>query len=196
MPMRPRLLLVALLAAAAAGCGGESYSHADYWAIVPDLVRFADADARTNAGGKRPEGPLLIDVKSFAGGAWQLTGTTVPRDSVMPHVAAAVPGAEGVAQPQDAFMIQDTGTVEATREAAAGLYGGRWVKGYGVLLHLNLVKADASEIAVTVTSYATDRRNWPTGICRRIQRVTYRKAQNGAWQRTGAQLRKGCDDPD
>ena len=188
--VRPFTLALLVLAA----CDSVDYTVKDYWAILPDVVRFTDADARQNAGGKRPEGPLWIDVNSFAGGGWQLTGEKLNRDSVMAHIA--IPGGQRVEKPQDAIMLQDTGTVAATPEAMAGFSGGRWIRGYGVLLHLNLVKADNREIAVTVTSYATDRRSWPTGICRRIQRVTYRKGAAGAWQRVKNDLRKGCNDPD
>ena len=189
---RVRLLLPALLALAA--CGHTDYTERDYYALLPDLVRFTDQDARQNAGGTTPAGPTWIDLKSFAGGGWQLTGKTLSRDSVWARIGD--PRAERVDKPQDALVIQDTGTVAASPEAVAGFAGGRWVKSYGVLLHLNLVKADNQEVAATVTSFTTDRRSWPTGICRRVQRVTYRKDASGAWKRTRNELRKGCDDPD
>lgn len=189
---RVRLTVLALLALSA--CSGPSYTERDYYALLPDVIRFADADARQNAGGAKPEGPLHVDIKSFAGGGWQLTGETFNRDSVWAHVGN--PQALRVEEPQAALVIQDTGTVAATPEAVAGFAGGRWVKGYGVMVHLNLVKADSKEIAVTVTSYATDRRSWPTGICRRVQRITYQKDDAGAWKRVKNELRKGCDDPD
>ena len=189
---RVRTFALALLALAA--CDTADYTVKDYWAILPDAVRFADADARQNAGGKPPEGPTWVDVNSFAGGGWQLTGEKLNRDSVMAHIP--LPGVQRVEKPQEAIMLQDTGTVDATPEAMAGFSGGRWIRAYGVMLHLNLVKADNEEIAVTVTSYATDRRGWPTGICRRVQRLTYRKDAAGAWKRTKNELRKGCDDPD
>ena len=190
---RVRLTLPALFAVALAACNTR-YTPRDYYAVLPDLVRFSDTDARQNAGGTPPAGPVWIDVKSFAGGGWQLTGETIDRDSVMARIAN--PAAERVEKPQDALVIQDTGTVVASPEAVAGFAGGRWVKSYGVMVHLNLVKSDSREIAATVTSYATDRRSWPTGICRRVQRVTYQKDASGAWKRVKNELRKGCDDPD
>jgi hypothetical protein len=191
--LRLRPLLLAALPALAA-CNSTNYTARDYYAIIPDLVRFADSDARQNANGPRPAGPLYVDVKSFSGGGWQLTGETFNRDTVWARLGD--PGAQRVERPQDAFVIQDTGTVEATPEAAAGLTGGRWVRSYGVMVHLNLVKADNREIAATVTTYSTDRRSWPTGVCRRIQRVTYRRDSSGSWTRAHNELRKGCDDPD
>jgi hypothetical protein len=193
MRLRPFIFLVAALAPLAA-CNTREYSKADFYAVLPQLVRYADADARDSASGRRPEGPLYVDVNSFAGGGWQLTGENYNRDTVMLNVGN--PSAVRVNKPQEALVIQDTGTVEATAEAAAGLSGGRWVRGYGVMLHLNLVKADNHEIAATVTSYATDRREWPTDICRRVLRVTFRKDAQGAWARTRTDRRKGCDDPD
>ena len=193
--MRVRPFLIALLALAPlAACGGRAHTVNDYYAILPDVVRFAQADAAGNVGPRKPEGPVWIDVKSFAGGGWQLTEQTVSRDSVFAHVG--VPGVQRVEKPQDALVIQDTGTVAASPEALAGFAGGRWVKSYGTLLHLNLVKADAKEIAVTITSYVTDRREWPTDICRRVIRLTYEKNEAGAWQRTGNEVRKRCEDPD
>lgn len=183
---------LALLALAA--CGGNDYTVRDYYDILPDVVRFADTDARHSSQPKPPEGPLWIDVNSFAGGGWQLTQQRLDRDSVMAHLGA--PDARRIDKPQQVIMLEDTGTVAATPEAMAGFTGGRWIRGYGVMLHLNLVKADNREIAVTITSYATDRRNWPTGICRRVQRLTYRKDAGGAWKRAKTELRKACDDPD
>lgn len=190
---RVRPFALGLLAALSA-CGGRDYTAQDFYGFLPDLVRFADADARQAAVPKPPEGPLWIDVNSFAGGAWQLTYQKMERDSVMAHLG--VPGAQKIGKPQEAIMLEDTGTVAATPEAIAGFTGGRWIRGYGVMLHLNMVKADNREVAATITSYATDRRSWPTGICRRVQRVTYRKDDDGAWKRVKNELRKGCDDPD
>ncbi|HYH83119.1 MAG TPA: hypothetical protein VEX86_25210 [Longimicrobium sp.] len=192
---RVRPFLFALLALVPlAACGGREYTAADFHSILPDLVRFADADARQNIGPKRPEGPLWIDVKSFASGSWQVTGETANHDTLFARIAN--PAAQRVERPQHALVIQDTGTVAASPEAMAGFAGGRWVRGYGVLLHLNLVKADSREMVVTVTSYATDRRKWPTDICRRVLRVVYRKNDAGVLRRSGSEVRKRCEDPD
>lgn len=192
---RVRPFLTALLALAPlAACGGSGHTVDDYYAILPDVVRFAHADAAGNVGPRKPEGPVWIDVKSFAGGAWQLTDQVANRDTVFAHVG--VPGVQRVEKPQDALVIQDTGTVAASPEALAGFAGGRWVRSYGTLLHLNLVKADSKEIAVTITSYVTDRREWPTDICRRVLRLTYQKNEAGAWQRVKDEVRKRCEDPD
>jgi hypothetical protein len=191
--VRPALSLLALSALAA--CSGHDYTPREFYSILPDLVRFADSDARQNAGGRPPAGPLYVDAKSFAGAGGQLVRQRLTADSVMAHLGN--PAAVLVEKPQDALVIQDTGSVAAsTADAQAGVAGGRWVKGYGVLVHMNLVKADNQEMAAVVTSFATDRRSWPTGICRRIQRVTYQRDAAGGWRRVKNELRKGCDDPD
>jgi len=192
---RVRPILFALLSLVPlAACDGGRHTDADFYGVLPDAVRFADQDARDNVGEKKPQGPLWIDVKSFAGGGWQLTGHTLNRDSVFARVGST--NAQRVETPQEAVVIQDTGTVAASPEAVAGFSGGRWVKAYGVLLHLNTVKADSKEIAITLTSYATDRRVWPTDICRRVLRLSYQKDDAGSWRRTHDEVRKKCEDPD
>src|SRR4051794_41950300 len=111
----------------------------------------------------------------------------------MAHVG--VPGARKLDKPQQAIMLEDTGTVAATPEAMAGFSGGRWIRGYGVLLHLNLVKADNREIAVTVTSYATDRRSWPPRIFPPTQRPTHPKGASRGLKGTKKQPPKGGSRP-
>ena len=83
---RVRLTIPALLAVALAACSSARYTLDDYYANLPDLVRFSNTDARQNSGGEAPTGPVWIDVKSFAGGGWQLTGETLSRDSVMARI--------------------------------------------------------------------------------------------------------------
>lgn len=192
---RSRVFPAALLALLPA-CQPERPTVQDYYAILPDLVRVTEADARREAQGQPSQGPLFIDANSFAGGGFTLTRQTLNRDSLM--AAIAYPGAVK-ATPQEAIVIRDTGEVAAPTggdAASLAMQGGRWVREYGVLLHLNLAKWEPGEIVATVTSFTTDRRTWPTGVCRRVLRVTYRKQENGSWQRTGSEVRKRCDDPD
>lgn len=187
---RLRLSPAALLVLAA--CGTQRHTPADYYAILPDIVRFTADDARKTAGGRPADGPLWVDDKSFAGGGWQLTGKTLNRDSVV--AAMGTTEARAVTPPQ-VIMLQDTGATTLTPDAVMGTGGGRWVREYGVLLHMNQVKWDHQEVAATVTSYATDRSVWPTNICRRVWRLTYSRPQ-GTWKRTKEELRKRCQDPD
>ena len=188
-----RLALPALLLAAA--CQPERPTVQDYFAILPDLVRHTEEDARKEMKGEPGQGPLFIDANSFAGGGFTLTRQTLDRDSIMAAIGRQ--DARKVT-PADVIMIRDTGSAPPAPVDGMllGMGGGRWVQEYGVLLHLNLTKWQPGQIAATVTSYTTDRSTWPTGICRRVLRVTYEKQENGSWQRTESEVRRRCEDPD
>lgn len=191
IPFRSALLLLATLLPA---CAPERPSVQDYYAILPDLVRFTEADARAAAQGQPSAGPLWVDSASFAGGGFTITRQPLNRDSVV--AAMQNPDARAVSH-QQVIMLRDTGDVTADGGGdMLGVDGGRWVREYGVLLRMNLTKWEPGEIVATVTSYTTDRRNWPTNICRRVLRVTYAKQDDGTWRRTGSEVRKQCDDPD
>ena len=174
------LAACALLALAA--CQPERHTPRDFYAILPQLVRFVETDARQEAEGRPAEGPLYIHTNSFAGGGWQLTRQRLNPDTVFAAIGRA--DAQS-AVPREALILEDS----------AG-FGGRWVRGYGVLLHMNLMKWDAEEMTATVTSYTTDRRRFPTDICRRVWRVSFREAGEGRWELGERELRKACDDPD
>jgi hypothetical protein len=139
-----------------------------------------------------------VDSASFAGGGFTITRQTLRRDSVV--AAMRNPDVRAVSH-QQVIMLRDTGDVNAEPAAGAsegsmlGMEGGRWVREYGVLLRMNLTRWEPGEIEAIVTSYTTDRRSWPTGICRRVLRITYGK-QDAAWTRRNAEVRKQCDDPD
>ena len=178
--MRFAPLAVCALALLAA-CQPERHTAQDYYAILPQLVRFVEDDARKEAEGRPAEGPLFVHAHSFAGGGWQLTRQNLDRDSVM--AAIDRPGARNTTPPE-ALVLEDSSG-----------FGGRWVREYGVLLHMNLVKWDARSVSATVTSYTTDRRAFPTDICRRVWRVEFRE-EGGRWRQSGQELRKACDDPD
>lgn len=191
---RFRLLpLVAIALALLGACAPERPTVQDYHAILPDLVRYAEQDARREAQGQPSEGPLWVDSASFAGGGFTLTRQTLDRDSVV--AAMRNPDARAVAH-QQVIMLRDTGETVGSGEEMLGMDGGRWVREYGVLLRMNLTKWEPGEIAATVTSYTTDRRSWPTGICRRVLRLTYARQDDGSWRRSSAEVRKRCDDPD
>jgi hypothetical protein len=174
------LLAAALLALAA--CQPKRHTAQDFYAILPELVRAADADARQNAYGPRPEGPLFIDAESFAGGGFFVVRQVLDRDSVL--AAMRRPDAVKVAHAREGLVLDDsTG------------FGGRWVREYGVVLRMNLTKWDAESISATVTSYTTDRRSFPPDICRRVLRFEFRKT-GGAWKKSAEEVRKKCEDPD
>ena len=177
---RLRILAVAALALAAA-CDSERPTVQDYYAILPELVRTLEEDGRRHAQGRPSEGPLWVDSASFTGGAWQLTRERVPADSLV--AALRRPDAR-FTRHQEALIIEDTTGV-----------GGRWVREYGVLARLNLVKWEPGEVAVTAANYTTDRRPWPTDICERVLRVTFRESGEGRWTRAGTEVRYECDTP-
>ena len=195
--IRFRYLLL-LLAAILPACASERPTVRDYYAILPDLVRFAEADARKAAQGAPSEGPLWVDSASFAGGGFTITRQTLSRDSVI--AAMRNPDVRAVSH-QQVIMLRDTGEVTAAPAGGQegdmlGVDGGRWVREYGVLLRMNLTRWEPGEIEAIVTSYTTDRRSWPTGICRRVLRLTYARQDDGSWRRANAEVRKQCDDPD
>lgn len=177
---RFRILAAAALALLSA-CGGDRPTVRDYYALLPELVRTLEEDGRRHAQGRPSEGPLWVDAASFAGGAWQLTRERVPPDSVV--AAMGRPDARP-ATPQQALVTEDTSGV-----------GGRWVREYGVLARVNLVKWEPGEVAVTAANYTTDRRPWPTDICERVLRVTFRESGEGRWTRAGTEVRYECDTP-
>jgi hypothetical protein len=176
--------LAALALLALAACQPRRPGLEDYYAILPELVRAVEADARQNAAGRPAEGPLFLDLESFAGGGWQLTKQRTSRDSVW--AAIAHPGARP-ARPDSALVLEDSMSV-----------GGRFVREYGVFERLHLVKWEPGEIAVTIASYTTDRRRWPTDVCERVLRVTFRRQGEGEparWTQSDTEVRLECDDP-
>ncbi|HEX2203728.1 MAG TPA: hypothetical protein VHG91_10535 [Longimicrobium sp.] len=177
---RLRIVLVAALALSGA-CSSERPTVQDYYALLPDLVRALEEDGRRNAQGQPSAGPLWVDAASFTGGAWQLTRERVPTDSIV--AAMRRPDARP-ATPKEALITEDTSGV-----------GGRWVREYGVLARVNLVKWEPGEVAVTAANYTTDRRPWPTDICERVLRITYRNTGEGRWERAGTEVRYECDTP-
>jgi hypothetical protein len=185
------LLAAALLAA----CASERPTVQDYYAILPDIVRAAERDARKEALGHASEGPLWVDSASFAGGGFTITRQTLSRDSVV--AAMRNPEVRAVAH-QQVIMLRDTGeaTTLVGEGEMLGMDGGRWVREYGVLVRMNKTLWEPGEIQALVATYTTDRRRWPTGICRRVLRLTYRQGEAGDWSRTRSEVRRACDDPD
>jgi hypothetical protein len=186
-----------LLPAAAlfAACTPERPTVQEYYSILPDLVRFSEQDARKEALGHGSEGPLWVDSASFAGGGYTITRQKLSRDSVI--AAMRYPDVRAVAH-QQVIMLRDTGvaTTPVGEGEMLGMEGGRWVREYGVLVRMNMTMWEPGEIQALVGTYTTDRRRWPTGICRRVLRLTYQKGDDGTWSRTKDEVRRACDDPD
>src|ERR1700741_1467690 len=108
-----RIARLALPLFVLAACQPERPTVPDYFAILPDLVRHTEEDARKEMKGEPGQGPLFIDANSFAGGGFTLTRQTLDRDSVM--AAIGRPEAQKVT-PQEVIMIRDTGSTPAPTE--------------------------------------------------------------------------------
>lgn len=179
--MRPRIALALPLAAALAACGGERPSPDAYLTVVRGAIEWADTDARANAPadpGEAPDGPLYVDTRSFAGGAERVTfqkmdEATLGRGVGRPFEPAIHP---------DSVLLCDEG----------GLSSGCWVKRYGVAVKLNLVEVVGDRMNAHVTSWATDRALYPTRICERVVKVTFRKEGETYRREGGTVSRASC----
>ncbi len=174
--MRVRPLLAVLLALTA-GCTIERPTEADYLAVLPKVLAFSEADARANAPGRRAEGPLHVDLKSFVGGARLVTKTDVKPEAV--RQALGRPAVISVHA--DSTLLCDQGD----------MVGGCWVREYGVYVHLNLMRWAPGELTAFVASTTTDRREFPTRICDRVWKVRYERVGT-EWKEMERELRKGC----
>ena len=178
---RFRNAAAALLALAAAACQPERHTAADYYAILPELVSIAERDAREHAAGQPSAGPVMVDPETFRGGGWQVTRQYLDVDSIF----AAVKRPDARLVPHDQALIL---------EDSLGI-GGRWVREYGVWLRIPLMKWDSDELTATIASYTTDRREWPTDICERVLRVSFRQTDEDQWAHSGTEVRYECDTP-
>jgi hypothetical protein len=179
--MTRRSAFVLPLLAALAACGGDRPAPEAYLAVIRGTVEWVEADARRNAPGdpgENPDGPLYLDTRSFAAGAQRVTFQAMDEPTL----------ARGVGRPfepaihPDSVLLCDEG----------GLSSGCWVKRYGVAMKLNIVELVDDRMNAHVVSWATDRSIFPTRICERVVKVTFRK-QGEAWQREGGTLtRTNC----
>ena len=174
-----RCIHAALAALALGACAAPRPSQQDYLSVLPGIVPFMEADGRENAMGEKVDGPLLVDVKSFAVGG--RLATLQPIDSALVHRALGGPFISAV---PDSTVLCDRSQMGS----------GCWVKQYGVFVHLKLMQAvskDWMQAHVSVTT--TDRRAYPTNFCERIWKMDFERAGTG-WRQTKRQLIKGCDD--
>lgn len=161
-----RLLLTALLAvcAAAAGCGSEKPSEADYLDVVRQTVRYAEDDARRAAPRGSATGPLLLDVKSFRGGSVRATGKVVETD----RIAGAVDRPFQATVPDSSFncLEMELGT-------------SCWVPRNGVFVHLNLASRASDRITMHYTSTVTASNFVPPVLCDRAFRLEFVRGERG-----------------
>jgi hypothetical protein len=177
---RTLLALAAVLALAlsAAACAPPRPSEQDYLSVIPRVMSLAAADGRAQVLGEKAEGPLFVDVKSFAVGGRLVTLHPVDRQ----RVRQALPGTYQTATPDSAMFCD-----------RSDLGSGCWVKQYGVFVHLRLMAANSADrMQAHVSSTITDRRSYPTNYCERIWKMDFVRAGSG-WNETGHELIKDCD---
>ena len=171
--MRRNLLLALILLLPA--CRDERITVADFYAIAPQVLEFAERDARTEQPGRVADGPLYVNVNSFRFAGHELTGAELHLDSV-----SAVLGDPVLAVQEQALLCDTTSG-----------FGGCWVRRYGVWVNWNLARGNAEEVRATVRSSSTDRRTHPTDFCDRVWRLTFRK-QAGRWAMAERDLMRDC----
>jgi len=174
----PILHAAAAALALLGACAAPRPTPQDYLAVLPGIVPQMEKDGRDNAQGPPVDGPLLVDVKSFAVGARLATLDTIGRD----RVARAL-GGPFIAAVPDSTVLCDRSQMGS----------GCWVKQYGVFVHLKLMQAvskDWMQAHVSVTT--TDRRAYPTNFCERIWKLDFERAGTG-WRQTKKELVKSCE---
>ena len=178
MPMkRAARALLFLSVVLLAGCAPELPSAESYLEVLPQVVEFAEADARRAQPGQPATGPLYVDLPSIGYGARTVTGASV--DTVRLRAAIGRPFLDYPAPRADSVLLcDDTGTI-----------GGCWVRQYGVYLKLTEARAAGDRMTVLVMSTTTNRAEFPTRICDRTWRMVVERRE-GAWSLGDRQLRR------
>lgn len=149
-----------------AGCDKPPPTVDEYLGILPQVIEFAERDARQTQPGRPADGPLIMDIKSFAGGAYLIAKEKL--DTA--RIARAIGKPYESATPNEALLCDES-----------GLVGGCYVRGYGVLLYLNLARGASNWMNVIVTTTSTDRSAHPTRICDRVWRMNFER-EDGVWK--------------
>jgi hypothetical protein len=175
--MLRRLAVPALLffAAASAACGPPRHSADDYLQVASQIVAFAEEDARENAPGARPGGPLLLDLRTLVHYSGAITGETLPPDTV----ARALDREFRSAGIEEVLLCDEEGP------------GGCWVREYGVYLQVNNVRGSGDRMRALVRTITTDRRMFPTNFCNRYWQLDFQRV-DGDWRIADANLNRSC----
>ncbi|MDQ3557318.1 MAG: hypothetical protein M3409_11170 [Gemmatimonadota bacterium] len=161
---RPLHLLPFLLLVAAGGCQEQRATREEYLAVVPQIVDFLERDAREQAFGEGARGPLIVNVESFRGGGYRAT-----REQ---FTAAEIQRAIG----RPVLALQDSAAILCEESDVAP---GCWVREYGVLLRLGLVRQSPEQMRVFATSTVTDQRFIPSVICDRRWELVFSRMEQG-----------------
>lgn len=163
LPAVSLLLLLPLV-----GCEEQRTTRAEYLSVVPQVVDFLERDALEHAFGESARGPLIVNVDSFRGGGFHATHETFTDEEIQRAIGRPV-----VDLTDDDAIICEESDVSP----------GCWVREFGVLLKLNLVRQTPEHIRVFATSTVTDQRFIPSVICDRRWELLF--------LRTGQEFRLG-----
>lgn len=164
--MTRRLLLLAALLLPAAACDAPRYAREDYFEILPQAVAYMAEDARANGLPQPPQGPLWVDLVSFAQGGNWLTRSGIDTADVRAGLAGIDFRAARMEQ-GSGLLCEDVGV------------GGCWVQEYGTYLRMHVVQRNGREVIPIVASYTTDRRSFPTQFCKRVWRLYFAPEGDG-----------------
>ena len=174
MTMRRFLLPLFLLVSAA--CESPRPSRAEYLQIVPQIAEFMERDARDNAYGQSARGPLIVNVESFRGNGLRATRQEFSTAEIERAIGRPLRN------------LPDTAAILCEESQVSP---GCWIREYGVLLRLNLIRQAPDRIRAFATSTVTDQRFIPAVICDRRWELLFEK-RAGQWVLTGKNLLQGC----
>jgi hypothetical protein len=159
-------------------CTGGRPTTEDYLTVVREVVSVMEKDARTQALGRPPRGPLWVDARGFAGRAAEVTGVRITKEQVLAVLGPDV----RESTPQQVLLASSDEDV----------LGGTWVREYGVHVSPNAARGTRDQITILVANYSTDRRAMPTDICERLWRMRFRRQPDGRWTATERKLTRPC----
>lgn len=157
----PALLLPAALLLLA-GCAPEKPSEEEYLEVAAQAVRVADEDARAHAAEGSATGPLLLNVRSFAGGSQRATGEQISPETVLAAFERRLDRPFQPTPPDSSFNC-----IEMELGSSC------WVPRNGVFVHLNIAHGTPGQITLVVTSTVTAGNYIPPVLCDRILRMEF-----------------------
>lgn len=155
-------LLLSVVLLLLAGCGTEKPSEEAYLDVAAQAVRAAEEDARAHAAEGSATGPLLLNVRSFAGGAQRATGEVIPPERMQAAFERRLEQPFEPTPPDSSFNCLEM-----------ELGNSCWVPRNGVFVHLNIAHGTPGEIELVVTSTVTAGNYVPPVLCDRILRMEF-----------------------
>ncbi len=158
------IALFLLLLLPLGGCEEQRTTRAEYLTVVPQIVNFLERDALEHAFGESARGPQIVNVDSFRGGGFRATHETFTDEEIERAIGRPVVDLDD----DDAIICEE-----------ADISPGCWVREFGVLLKLNLVRQTPEHIRVFATSTVTDQRFIPSVICDRRWELLFLRSEQG-----------------